>query len=72
MLLTGYEQMRAKMAALTGDWQDALTVELILTEMGIYSEPNDVACRVLTASNTIALTAACCVPVRPPTHSTLP
>lgn len=61
--------MRAKMAALTGDWQE---VELILTEMGICSEPNDVACRVLTASNTIALTDACCVPVRPPTHSTLP
>ncbi len=64
--------MRAKMAALAGDWQDVLMVELILTEMGICSEPNEGACRALTASNTIAPTDARCVPVRSPTQSTLP
>lgn len=64
LLLTGYEQVRSVVAALAGDWQAALTVELTLPETGVCSGPSDVACCAPTISNTIALTDACCVPVR--------
>lgn len=62
LLLTGYEQVRSVVAALAGDWQSALTVELTLPETGVCSGPSGDACCV--PANTIALTDACCVPAR--------
>lgn len=64
LLLTGYEQVRSVVAALAGDWQAALTVELVLPETGVCSGPGDAVCCASPASNTIALTDACCAPAR--------
>lgn len=37
LMLTGYEQVRSIMAALTGDWESARRVELVLPETGVCS-----------------------------------
>lgn len=37
LLLTGYEQVRSIVAALTGDWESARRVELVLPETGVCS-----------------------------------
>ena len=37
LLLTGYEQVRSIVAALTGDWERARRVELVLPETGVCS-----------------------------------
>jgi hypothetical protein len=61
LLMTGYEQVRSVVAALAGDWQAALDVQLILPETGVCSGPADATC--CAPANTIALTdATCCVP----------
>jgi hypothetical protein len=60
LLMTGYEQVRSVVAALAGDWQAALDVQLILPETGVCSGPADATC--CAPANTIALTDACCAP----------
>jgi hypothetical protein len=37
LTLTGYEQVRSIVAALTGDWESARQVELVLPETGVCS-----------------------------------
>jgi thioredoxin reductase len=37
LLLTGYEQVRSVVAALTGDWESARQVQLVLPETGVCS-----------------------------------
>ncbi|HVU70919.1 MAG TPA: flavoprotein, partial [Ktedonobacteraceae bacterium] len=37
LMLTGYEQVRSIVAALTGDWESARQVELVLPETGVCS-----------------------------------
>lgn len=37
LMLTGYEQVRSIVAALTGDWESARRVELVLPETGVCS-----------------------------------
>jgi hypothetical protein len=37
LMLTGYEQVRSVVAALTGDWEAARQVELVLPETGVCS-----------------------------------
>jgi hypothetical protein len=37
LMLTGYEQVRSITAALTGDWESARRVELVLPETGVCS-----------------------------------
>jgi hypothetical protein len=43
LLRTGYEQVRSVVAALTGDWESARRVELVLPETGVCSVPSDLA-----------------------------
>ncbi|MFN5369236.1 MAG: NAD(P)-binding domain-containing protein [Roseiflexaceae bacterium] len=59
LLMTGYEQVRSVVAALAGDWQAALDVQLVLPETGVCSGPADATC---CAPNAIALIDACCAP----------
>jgi thioredoxin reductase len=58
LLLTGYEQVRSIVAALTGDWEAARSVELVLPETGVCSTD---------ASG--AGGASCCAPASPLTIS---
>lgn len=49
LMLTGYEQVRSIVAAITGDWESARRVELTLPETGVC-----------TLSSTIGDAAGCC------------
>ncbi|GHO74405.1 flavoprotein [Ktedonobacter sp. SOSP1-85] len=44
LMLTGYEQVRSIVAALTGDWESARRVELELPETGVCSVDNGRSC----------------------------
>jgi monoamine oxidase len=44
LLLTGYEQVRSIVAALTGDWDAARSVELVLPETGVCSSDGGSCC----------------------------
>lgn len=45
LMLTGYEQVRSIVAALTGDWESARRVELVLPETGVCStDPGGSCC----------------------------
>jgi hypothetical protein len=57
LLLTGYEQVRSVVAALAGDWQAALDVQLVLPETGVCSGPADTACCAPALTD-----VACCAP----------
>jgi hypothetical protein len=46
LTLTGYEQVRSIVAALTGDWEAARQVELVLPETGVCSSGVDGSCAV--------------------------
>jgi hypothetical protein len=46
LTLTGYEQVRSIVAALTGDWQAARNVELVLPETGVCSTDAGSSCAV--------------------------
>ena len=54
LLLTGYEQVRSVICALTGDWQGAREVRLKLPETGVCSLPS------FKASVEVEKVAACC------------
>jgi thioredoxin reductase len=53
LLRTGYEQVRSVVAALTGDWEAARRLELVLPETGVCNRP------IATTSDESA-SAACC------------
>jgi hypothetical protein len=44
LMLTGYEQVRSIVAALSGDWDAARTVELVLPETGVCSADGGSCC----------------------------
>ena len=45
-MLTGYEQVRSVMAAISGDVEAARDVQLVLAETGVCSsDPDEPACR---------------------------
>jgi thioredoxin reductase len=44
LMLTGYEQVRSIVAALTGDWEAARNVELVLPETGVCSADGGSCC----------------------------
>jgi hypothetical protein len=44
LMLTGYEQVRSIVAALTGDWESARRVELVLPETGVCSVDGGGSC----------------------------
>lgn len=48
LMLTGYEQVRSVVAAISGDWESARNVELVLPETGVCSggEPDAGSCGV--------------------------
>lgn len=56
LALTGYEQVRSIVAALTGDWESARRVELVLPETGVCSTDLGGSCGVPAADGT----ASCC------------
>jgi hypothetical protein len=68
LTLTGYEQVRSIVAALTGDWEDARMVELVLPETGVCSSGADGSCAVPSTlevarqDDPIAASASCCTP----------
>lgn len=53
LLLTGYEQVRSVVAALTGDVEGAKRVELVLPETGVCSVAP-------AATNGLPIVSACC------------
>lgn len=52
LMLTGYEQVRSVVAALTGDWESARQVQLLLPETGVCStdQGGDSCCGTASAS----------------------
>jgi hypothetical protein len=57
LLRTGYEQVRSVVLALTGDWEAARRVELVLPETGVCSGGGDNGCCApAQTSATVALT----------------
>jgi hypothetical protein len=72
LTLTGYEQVRSIVAALTGDFEAARTVELVLPETGVCSSGADGSCavpsllEVAEQDDLAAVSASCCTP--PPRH----
>ena len=63
LLLTGYEQVRSVVAALTGDVASASRVHLVLPETGVCSSEG--ACEVPAAAGAPEKSAGCCAPRRP-------
>ena len=61
LLLTGYEQVRSVVAALAGDWQAALDVQLVLPETGVCSGPDAGAC-CAPVSQSVTMSDVCCAP----------
>jgi len=64
LLRTGYEQVRSVVLALTGDWEAARRIELVLPETGVCNSNRDdegdgLACCGLAAA---AAESACCSP----------
>ena len=61
LLLTGYEQVRSVVCAITGDWEGARNVELVLPETGVCSTAS---CCTADSDDFIPLTSlpanACC------------
>jgi hypothetical protein len=58
LALTGYEQVRSIVAALTGDWESARRVELVLPETGVCSTDLGGTCGMPAKDGT----ASCCSP----------
>jgi hypothetical protein len=56
-MLTGYEQVRSVVAALTGDMESARRVELTLPETGVCSSTPEASC-----DSTASAAAGCCAP----------
>jgi thioredoxin reductase len=71
LTLTGYEQVRSIAAALTGDWEDANRVELVLPETGACSSDAGGSCAVPASRGVAgqdgqeAVSASCCTPPAP-------
>ena len=57
LMLTGYEQVRSVVAALTGDMEAARRVELTLPETGVCSSTPEASC-----DSTASAAAGCCAP----------
>ncbi len=68
LTLTGYEQVRSIVAALTGDWEAARQVELVLPETGVCSTDAGGSCAVPATQSTVGqdelaeASASCCTP----------
>jgi hypothetical protein len=68
LTLTGYEQVRSIVAALTGDWEAARQVELVLPETGVCSSGADGSCAVPSTQEVAgqderaSLSTSCCTP----------
>jgi len=68
LTLTGYEQVRSIAAALTGDWEAARMVELVLPETGVCSTDAGGSCAVPSTrgvagqDDLVAASASCCTP----------
>ncbi len=68
LLRTGYEQVRSVVLALTGDWEAARQIELVLPETGVCSstrggdEDDALACCQPSASKTALPESDCCGP----------
>jgi thioredoxin reductase len=68
LTLTGYEQVRSIVAALTGDYEAARHVELVLPETGVCSSDAGGSCAVPAAGGVVgqddpaAASASCCTP----------
>jgi glycine/D-amino acid oxidase-like deaminating enzyme len=58
LLRTGYEQVRSVVAALSGDWESARRVELVLPETGVCSR--SAAPAFVAAGESAAPASACC------------
>jgi hypothetical protein len=71
LTLTGYEQVRSIAAALTGDFDAARRVELVLPETGVCSSDAGGSCAVpptleVTGQNEqVTVSASCCTPPTP-------
>jgi thioredoxin reductase len=63
LMLTGYEQVRSIVAALSGDWEAARNVELVLPETGVCSTDGG-SCCAPAAEDTDG--ASCCAPAAVP------
>ena len=64
LTLTGYEQVRSIVAALTGDWEAARHVELVLPETGVCSTDAGGSCGVPQTTGAEAAAACCAPPAR--------
>ena len=68
LTLTGYEQVRSIVAALSGDWQAARQIELVLPETGVCSSGAGGSCAVPSTQEVAgqddlaAVSASCCTP----------
>ena len=68
LTLTGYEQVRSIVAALTGDYEAARNVELILPETGVCSTDTSGSCdlpstqEVAGQVDDVPASASCCIP----------
>jgi hypothetical protein len=66
LTLTGYEQVRSIVSALTGDWEAARRVELVLPETGVCSTDAGGSCAVPATQEVTRLddlataSASCC------------
>jgi hypothetical protein len=58
LMLTGYEQVRSVVAALSGDWEAARSVELVLPETGVCSTDAGGSCGVPGGADA----TSCCAP----------
>ena len=72
LTLTGYEQVRSIVAALTGDWESARQVELVLPETGVCSTDAGGSCglpptqEVAGQVNEALASTSCCTPAPVP------
>jgi hypothetical protein len=68
LMLTGYEQVRSIVSALTGDWEAARNVELVLPETGVCSTDAGGSCGlpptpgVIGQPDVVLAETSCCTP----------
>jgi hypothetical protein len=66
LMLTGYEQVRSVAAAISGDWEAARAVELVLPETGVCSVSGSTGGFVACCGSGEAEVGACCSPAAAP------
>ena len=66
LMLTGYEQVRSIAAAISGDWEAARAVDLVLPETGVCSVSGSIGGAISCCGSSEEAVGASCSPTEAP------